>query len=238
MNVILFTTSETAKPLSRQDPRARHILDVLRFGPGDTLDVGLISGPMGKATILSVNENVLELAFQFADSTETLHPVTIIIGLPRPPSCRRILKDLTTLGAGALHFVSTDRGEKSYLESRLWSEGEFERLLKEGAQQAFSTCLPEVTLHASLAACLETLTRATDRLALDNYEATLSLRDYQPRHDHCTLAVGSERGWSSAERDLLRERDFQLTSMGERVLKTETACIAGLAIVLAKLPGV
>ncbi|MBT3346231.1 MAG: RNA methyltransferase [Gemmatimonadetes bacterium] len=235
MNVILFAEGELATPLPRQDPRAAHIVEVLGFGIGDTLDVGLINGPMGKARITAVDEREMGLAFEFTQVTEALHPVSMIIGLPRPPSCRRMLKDLTTLGVGELHFTATDKGEQSYLKSRLWAGGEYERLLLEGAQQAFSTRLPEVRLHDSVAACLESLTGATDRLALDNYEATHSLRSYEPVAKHCTLAVGSERGWSAAERDLLRDQSFELMHMGPRVLKTETACIAGLAIVLEKL---
>ena len=235
MNVILFAEGELATPLPRQDPRANHIVDVLGFGEGDTLDVGIINGPMGKATITSIDAGEMTLAFKFADVTESLHPVSMIIGLPRPPSCRRILKDLTTLGVGELHFTATDKGERSYLESRLWAGGEYERLLLEGAQQAFSTQLPEVRLHDSVAACLESLTGASDRLALDNYEATNSLRSYEPAAAHCTLAVGSERGWSASERDLLRGQHFELMHMGPRVLKTETACIAGLAVVLEKI---
>lgn len=235
MNVILFTEAELTAPLPRRDPRAVHILQVLRFGVGDTLDVGLVNGPMGKATITSVDEDGIGLSWSFADEVESLHPVAVVIGLPRPPSSRRILKDLTTLGADVLHFVATEKGEKSYLNSRLWADGEFSRLLREGAEQAFSTRLPAVQIHASLAQCLPALSRESDRLALDNYEATLSLREYKPTHAHCTLAVGAERGWSAAERDLLRAEGFRLVNMGDRVLKTETACIAGLAIVLAKL---
>lgn len=235
MNVILFSDGELATPLPREDARVVHILDVLDFGVGDTLDIGLINGPMGKGTITAIDGQGLHLQCHFLDTVKPLHPVSMVIGLPRPPSCRRILKDLTTLGADQLHFVATDKGEKSYLGSRLWSEGEFERLLLEGAQQAFSTGLPEVTLHESLAACVEALDGVSDRIALDNYEATDSLRSYEPGHSRCILAVGSERGWSAAERDLLRAQGFQLLSLGDRVLKTETACIAGLAVVLAKL---
>jgi RsmE family RNA methyltransferase len=235
MNVILLTEEELVRPLGLRDERAVHILEVLRFGVGDSLDVGLVNGPMGKATIRAVGETGIVLDYRFSSDIEALHPVTMIIGLPRPPSSRRILKDLTSMGVSQMHFVVTEKGEKSYGRSRLWKGDEYERLLLEGAQQAFSTRLPEVTVHDSLRTCLEPGFDDTDRLALDNYEAVCSLREYRPCHDHGTLAVGSERGWSAAERDLLREHGFTLASLGNRVLKTETACIAGLAIVLEKL---
>ena len=51
--------------------------------------------------------------------------------------------------------------------------------------------------------------------------------------ERITLAVGSERGWTGAERDLLRENGYTLAALGERVLRTETASIAGTALCLA-----
>jgi 16S rRNA (uracil1498-N3)-methyltransferase len=51
---------------------------------------------------------------------------------------------------------------------------------------------------------------------------------------HTYLAVGGERGWSSREREILKYYSFKLYSIGSRVLKTETACIAGLSIILGK----
>ena len=44
------------------------------------------------------------------------------------------------------------------------------------------------------------------------------------------LAVGSERGWTAAERDVLRRDGFVLAGLGRRVLRTETAAIAALAL--------
>ena len=235
MNIILFAKDELDIPLPLDDPRSTHVLKVIGCGKGDSFDIGLIDGPRGKARIAAIGKYGLRLEFHFSSSIPQLYPVVMLIGLPRPPSARRILKDLTAQGAAELHFVTTDRGEKSYLNSRLWSRQEYQRLLREGAEQAFCTRLPKVAVHTSLMACLELLEEETDRLALDNYESILSLRDYRPLHARCILAVGSERGWSSAERDLLRERGFILVSIGERVLKTETACIAGLVLVLDKL---
>ncbi|OVE74407.1 hypothetical protein BVX94_00420, partial [bacterium B17] len=44
------------------------------------------------------------------------------------------------------------------------------------------------------------------------------------------LAVGPEGGWKKEELDLMQEHGFTIASMGWRTLKTETACIAMLAI--------
>ena len=235
MNIILFKEDELDQALKLNDPRALHVLRVIGCQQGDHFDVGLVNGPRGKARIVHITKHALELAFTFGQDIPSLYPVVMLIGLPRPPSARRILKDLTSLGAAQLHFIATNKGDKSYAQSRLWSQNEYHRLLQEGAEQAFCTRIPEVVLHGSLAEALEHLPANANHLALDNYEATTSLSQYQPQQPYCVLAVGAERGWSAAEREVLRGSGFALVSLGQRVLKTETACIAGLTLVLEKM---
>ena len=234
MNIVLFTKKEIDRPLPVDDPRAVHLLEVLKVVEGDLFDVGLIDGPRGKGRITAIGGRGIQFECSFSPEIPRLYDITMLIGLPRPPSARRMLRDLTAQGAGELRFVVTEKGEKSYLNSRLWSRREYERLLCEGASQAFCTRLPKVSVHSSLSNCLDGLEGATDRLALDNYESSLPLGAYHPFHSRTVLAVGAERGWSAAERDLLRALDFTLANVGQRVLKTETAAIAALAIVLAR----
>jgi 16S rRNA (uracil1498-N3)-methyltransferase len=49
------------------------------------------------------------------------------------------------------------------------------------------------------------------------------------------LALGAERGWSGEERVMLRKAGFQFVHLGARVLRTETACVAALSLLRAKL---
>ena len=44
------------------------------------------------------------------------------------------------------------------------------------------------------------------------------------------LLVGPEGGWTGAEIELAQRMDCQLWGLGERVLRTETAPLAGLSI--------
>ena len=48
-------------------------------------------------------------------------------------------------------------------------------------------------------------------------------------------AIGSERGWTDAERDMLEQNSFTLCSMGKRVLRTETAATVSASIILSSL---
>lgn len=237
MNIILFSPAEVELPLSAQDARARHILGVLRRKPGDTFDAGLINGPRGKATLASIGgDGALRLSFAWGGPPPPLAPIRLLVGLPRPQTARDILREGASLGVAAMDFVRTERSEPSYARSSLWSSREWEALLVAGAAQAFCTRLPEVRSGRTLDEAIAALPATDTRLALDNYESPQPLgRVNVPAGTAIALALGAERGWTAAERERLRAHGFAFVHLGERVLRTETACIAAVSLLRAKL---
>lgn len=234
MNLLLFAADELASPLPRVDVRARHLLEVLRRTPGDEFDAGLINGPRGKGRLVAVRDDALELAFTWTEPPAPPDAITLIIGLPRPQTARDILRDATTLGVSAIHFVATEKTEPSYAQSTLWRDGEWRRHALAGAEQAFSTQIPEVTAAHSLAAALALLSRDATRLALDNYEAPRALSDCcSISNKSLVLAFGPERGWGPRDRTELRAGGFDLVHLGTRVLRLETAVVAALTLAKA-----
>ena len=135
------------------------------------------------------------------------------------------------MGVQSIRFFDTGKCEPSYRKSKLWSTGEAERLLRRGAEQAFCTRIPNLKLGTTLLETLEKLTPKGARLALDNYESTEQLGRQTILGAPITLAVGGERGWDNKERDALRASGFTLVDIGSRVLRTETASIAGISII-------
>jgi RsmE family RNA methyltransferase len=134
----------------------------------------------------------------------------------------------------AIHFVATERGEPGYAASKLWSTGEWRRHVIAGAAQAFTTRIPTISWSTPIPEVIEALPPGSCRVTLDNYEATAPLSSLEASLPFI-LAIGSERGWSAAERDFLRHEGFTLAHMGERVLRTETAAVAALAIARSML---
>lgn len=234
MNLLLFDTREERKQLSADDPRVEHIRDVLRMTQGDEFFVGVVNGPKGKAKILEDSDAGMVLEIVWEETVDPVLPVTLLVGLPRPQTARRVLQDCTTMGVGRIMFFQAEKGEPSYASSKLWQTEEWRRHLMKGAEQAFSTTIPEVMHCENLGECLEGLGDG-QRVALDNYEADSGLSGVLAESDRYVLAVGSERGWSGSERDMLRENGFALAHLGERVLKTETACVSALTLIGAKL---
>jgi len=244
MNLILIdpgtiTTGDQDTPIlwSPGDKRAGHVRNILKMGPGQTFDVGQINGPLGKALITQDGPDGMELKIKWQNDPTPPHPVDLIIGLPRPQTARKILRESASLGVRSLSFFRSQKGESSYADSRLWQTEQWRTLLHQGAEQAFTTHIPELTHGESLNTCVQSLNNDCDRIALDNYEAPEPLYALSLKHQSCTVAVGSERGWSVEERDQLRAAGFTLAHLGQRVLRSETACIAALALIAAKQQG-
>jgi 16S rRNA (uracil1498-N3)-methyltransferase len=244
VNLILFEPAEISAPLSRTDPRATHLLDVLRRRVGDTFDAGLVDGPLGRGTLAAIAPGALTLTFTWGPPPPPPDPITLLVGLPRPQTARDILRDATTLGVAAIHFIATERSDANYAAATLWTSGEWRRHCLTGAAQAFTTRLPTVTAGQPLATALESLKNTREpnpsptvaRFALDNYEATTALsRCNLLGYTSALLAFGPERGWGPADREALRAHGFTLVQLGSRVLRSETAVVAALTLLRAEL---
>lgn len=240
MNIILFENADEAGVIKPSDPRAQHIKQVLRMGQGDTLFVGIVNGPRGKATIIAAEPNKdIHLSIDWERKSPQRLPISLLVGLPRPQTARKILHECTALGIERIIFFQSDKGEPSYRDSKLWHTDEWRRQLLSGAEQAFSTTLPEVVHTASLNCVFEShVVELSPRLSwgLDIYAATGSFTEKLYATDltfadSSLVAVGPERGWSTTEREALHQQGIELLHFGERVLRTETACVLAVGIV-------
>jgi 16S rRNA (uracil1498-N3)-methyltransferase len=232
LNLVLFEPSEIGRPLSRMDPRAVHILEILRRKEGDLFDAGIVDGARGKGTVAAVGPETLSFAFAAVEEPAPADPIHLLVALPRPQTARKILGEATSLGVASIRFFPSEKGEPGYATSTLWTTTEWRRHLLDGAAQAFDTRIP-VVLHApSLADSAASLPAGCARIALDNYEAARRMAPGGAAAP-IVLAFGPERGWSAAERDFLRGNGFELAHLGGRVLRTETAVVAAISIAKA-----
>ena len=235
MNLILFEERKSHYTLSTGDPRFDHIRGVLKLGVGDAFMVGAVDGPRGDAEILKIEKTAIEVAITW--DREAMPPppeIHLILAIPRPATARKVLFDATTLGVHSFHFFAAEKGDPSYEKSSLWTEEKWRSHIFKGAEQAFNTAIPKVTVSKSLDKALTLASTVRTRAALDVYEGTTP-------YSACTgelpmaLAIGGERGWSPRERTTLRQAGFSLYTLGDRVLRVETAVTAALALTLAKI---
>ena len=237
MNICLFTAEEINKSLSIKDERGQHLIKVLHKKAGETFAAGVIGGMAGRATIEKIEDD--KIFFSFAEETDgkNLFPLKVIIGFPRPIQLKRLLRDMAALGVAEVHLTKTELTEKSYLDSALATTDAGKKMLLDGTVQAASTHVPGLFIHRSLKECIdfikENSAAGIKLCALDNVEPETNLGSLKFSRDcGAVAAIGSERGWTTKERLLLKESGFILLGMGSRVMRTETAATVACSIIL------
>ena len=237
MNICLFEKSQIDLPLSFDDERGAHILNVLHKKQGDDFTAGIIGGQSGVATITRIDETARQIFFEFKPTGDgkPLNPLKMIIGFPRPIQLKRLLRDIAALGISEVHLTGTELGEKSYMQSDLAQPEAAWKLLREGTVQAGSTHVPAVFVHTTLQETLGSLNLSKDEqlICLDNVNPACPLGEVQFSADVPVIAaIGSERGWTDKERSLLEQSGFIRCGMGSRIMRTETAATVAGAIIL------
>ena len=232
MNIILLEKDEGFIPSS--DERYSHIKKVLHMGTGDSFHAGIVNSFEGKAKIIAMDEKGLSFEFIPEKDSSALHPLTLIVAQVRPICMKRILRETVSLGVGRLILPVSDLGEKSYTSSSLYTSGEYNSILLDGAMQSGKTGVPECILTRNVE---EAIAEAGEgvKLLLDNVIGASPLSSLDLRNKNVILAVGPERGWTERERNVFLSSGFSPVLLGDRILRTETAAVAGPAVALTKM---
>ena len=241
MNLVLLEAGEmgTDGNVRLSGPRAAHLLHVLNVVPEQRVRIGIVDGPKGSGTVVEIDQKSVTLRCEF-DATVPERPrVDLLLALPRPKVLRRLWAQLAAVGVGQIILTNAEKVERDYFGTHVVTPECYGPLLIEGLQQARDTRLPRVSIHRRFKVLIEDdldgLFGDGIRLLADPTEArspSATLSAGAARGDRrVLLAVGPEGGWNTFERDLLSAHGFQGIGMGVRTLRTDTACIALLALV-------
>ncbi|MDY0287548.1 MAG: RsmE family RNA methyltransferase [Sphaerochaeta sp.] len=235
MNIILFTHLDVENSLPLLDPRALHMRKILKLGVGGQFLAGETNGPKGVATILSMDKESLRFSFISEGLSPPLHPVTLLVAQVRPICMRRILREAVSLGVEQIILTGTETAEKSYADAKLYQSGEYRSILLDGAMQSGETGVSEVAFALSVADAIARVDSSPTKIVLDNRMDATPLSALAVSSTPVVLAIGGERGFTDRERTLFLASGFAPASLGGRILRTETACSAGIAVLLGRM---
>jgi 16S rRNA (uracil1498-N3)-methyltransferase len=214
----------------------RHLVTVLRLGVGTEIILADGRGRELLATIREIGKESLQAEIN-ADQA-TVEPgrglaITLYQGLPKGEKVDLILQKATELGVAQIVLFAAARSvprlDGARLDSRL---SRWQRIVHEAARQAGRATIPVVTYAGSLA---EALQRQEHSVKLMLWEAEqeqhlkASLGPLAP--DSLAFIVGPEGGITDAEANAASQAGYLPVTLGKRILRTETASLALLAIV-------
>ncbi|MBS9779372.1 MAG: 16S rRNA (uracil(1498)-N(3))-methyltransferase [Moraxellaceae bacterium] len=223
MNCILL---EKNNPNITNPQQIEHISKILKLNIGDSLTVGEINGNIGTAKIKQIFTDKIALT----DINLTRPPpsklgVTVVLALPRPKVLRRLIMDMTALGADKIILINSYCTQKSYWQSPLLNR--LDEFIFEGLQQTVDTVAPVIELKERFKPFVEDefseLVGEGNAVVAHPY-AEQSWQDYLTNnHQPSVLCIGAEGGWITYEVDLLQSYGAKAVSLGQRILRTESA---------------
>jgi len=188
------------------------------------LQVGRLGGAIGSGKVTRLGPATLEMSVKLTEPPPAPLPATLLLALPRPKVLKRVLQGVTALGIKRVVLLNSYRVEKSYWQSPVLREDVLREQLILGLEQARDTILPEILQRRRFKPFVE------DEMA-EMAEGTLPLVAHPGAADESpplpdkpvTLAVGPEGGFIPYEVEKLIECGFRPISLGERILRVETA---------------
>lgn len=220
---------------------AHHIGKVLRLKPGDHIVVVTADGTEYDVVLAAIKTGMVtgSIVERRESSAEPALKAVLVQGMPKGDKLELIIQKCTELGIAELWPVHTERsivrltGAKAEERRERW-----QRIAREAAKQCQRQHVPLVQGLQSWQDALQNLPDDCQGILLwesenTNYlQATLSgMTNARPVY----IFVGPEGGLTEHEVRLAQTKGVCAVTLGPRILRTETAGMAALAIIMYQL---
>ena len=222
--------------ISLSPQESAHALRVLRLKTADEIQLIDSLGRLWSARITNTDAIAEAVADFELKSTEAPVEVTLYMGLPKGEKLELIAQKLTEIGAARIVPVRMERSvariEKSEAEKKLSRV----RRIAEEAQKQSGRCFPaDICYPIDFAALPKMLKQHDTALLLWEEARGYRVKDAFTKHPcakNIAYIVGPEGGITKDEAQSLIEAGAEAITMGPRILRAETAAIAGCAAIL------
>jgi 16S rRNA (uracil1498-N3)-methyltransferase len=213
-----------------------HMVRVLRLGPGDEVQLIDEKGMVHSGVINQVAKEWV--AVKITSSSATVEDdiavprITICQALPKGEKLELILQKGTELGADEFWLFAGRRSVAKVSNDQLSHKYErWNRIVAQASRQCGRTTIPAVRLMTSAEEAAFT-TRQELRLILWENEQNTTLKKAlaSSKPQSVIVAIGPEGGFDSREVQHFSDAGYLPVSLGTRILRTETASIAILAV--------
>lgn len=225
-SVIIYAHEVNDELIQLAGDRAREVLK--KIGERDVVQIGIFEETRATAQIIKKSETALTLRIIERRSELARVPLSLIVGLSRPQTVKKVIQAAGLFGIESVIFLSSENGEKSYLQSHSLLPKEIHQELILAIEQSCDTRIPTVSVISSLKH-VDTDFKTSQRFLFDIHGRSLKEIKLIP-NSQCIVSIGPEAGWSDKEKDFFVKHDFVSHSFGERVLRVETAVVGFLGI--------
>lgn len=218
--------------------QARQIAQVLRMRPGEEVVVLDNAGWAYRLRLTAVTPQQVrgQILERQAAGGEPAVQLTLYMGLMKRDKFEWVLQKGTEVGVSAFVPVVTQRSLVQDTEMKPNKRQRWQKIVTEAAEQAGRGRLPRLHDPARLAPALQAVTAEVALMPWEG-ETAVTLRQAlpAPKPHSVALFIGPEGGFDAAEVEMARGCGLQPVTLGERILRAETAAIVASALVLYEL---
>ena len=218
----------------------RHITKVLRLSPGRRIQISDSASWEYETEIVSIQEDCIEAKIldkqKFA--REPGLQVTLFQGIPKQSKMEVIVQKCVEMGIFSIIPVFTERTVVTDKGNFTKKRERWQRVAAESVKQCRRGLIPQIREEISFGQMAERLSDFD--LVLFPYEeetqATIKdcLRNLKAKPQTVAIIIGPEGGFSPKEAEALKDPGISV-SLGKTILRTETAGLAALAMVMYEL---
>jgi 16S rRNA (uracil1498-N3)-methyltransferase len=214
---------------------AEHLSRVLRARVGQEFDI-TTGNEVRRGRVTAIAQDRVELELGDAVTAPLAVQVTVALSVFKFDRMEWAIEKCTELGATRIVPVTARRTETHLATAAAKRVDRWRRIALQAAEQSRRVSPPEISdpLKLKDAAALP----GSLRIVLSESETSVMLKDVlRPPADlsAVVLALGPEGGWADDELEMFQEAGWISASLGNTILRAETAAIASLAVVLAEL---
>lgn len=223
-----------------------HMKNVLRMKPGEEV---LISDGTGKDYNCQVKEygaeeGILVILSENADSRELPSRIWLFQGLPKSDKMEFIIQKAVELGAAGIVPVSTRNTvvkldpKKEEAKVKRW-----QAIAESAAKQSKRSLVPGVSGIMTLKEAFDYVESQGFSVRLIPYEHEAGMDGTKTELDAAgpgqdiAVFIGPEGGFDEREIELALSKGVRPISLGRRILRTETAGLALLSVLMMRLEG-
>lgn len=220
-----------------------HIKNVLRMKPGEEISVSTTESSAEYRCIISAlsdTEVICDLAFIKEEGNELPSKIYLFQGLPKSDKMELIIQKAVELGAYEIIPVEMKRCVMKLEPKKAPQKIErWQAISEAAAKQSKRTVIPEVTMPMSFKEAVKKASECDVRLVpyemADGMNRTRELLKAITPGQSVAIFIGPEGGFDQSEIELAQDSGFEIITLGKRILRTETAGMVVISVLMMQL---
>jgi 16S rRNA (uracil1498-N3)-methyltransferase len=214
---------------------AAHLSRTLRTRVGQEFEV-VCGEVVRRGTVARVTEQRVEFVLGEEIAVGVATPITLLLAVFKFDRMEWAIEKCTELNVTSIVPVIARRTEKHLALAAERRVERWRRIAREASEQSRRVAPPEIADPVKFSAALNLPAELRIVLAESEREAQLSeVLGARPEAQSLAMAIGPEGGWAAEELQLFDKSGWIAASLGETILRAETAAITALAVARAEM---